>query len=139
MAELDTLAITNPMKEDFSVNFNGESYSIGAGANKSFPEFLAFHIAKHLSDKMLGEEVKKLKAKKSENPYRPEIGQMMVYDNPQRRITLYQILGTKDLVQQCIESYPFKGFIGEMDEYDKFVEKATKSSSKEDATEAESA
>lgn len=132
MAELDTIALTNPTDEDFSVNFNGEGYSVGAGATKPFPEFLAFHIAKHLSDKILGEEVKKLKMKKSENPFRPEIGQLMVYDNPKRRIALYQILGTKELVEECLNAFPHKGFIGEMSEYDAFVEKASKSAKKDE-------
>lgn len=124
MAELDTLQIRNPMKEDFEVRFNGELYTLVAGEEKSFPEFLAFHIAKHLSDKMLEKEVQKLRKVKSDNPYRPQVGQLMVYDNAKRRIALYDIIGSKEKVEECIASYPFKAFIGEMNEYDEYVAKA---------------
>jgi len=125
MAEFDTTSITNPMKEDFAVNFNGERYEIGAGEEKSFPEFLAFHVAKHLSDKMLGEEIEKVKKADKENPFNPRVGQLLVYDNPQRRMRLYDILGSKEKVEACINAYPFKGFIGELDEYDEYVAKNT--------------
>lgn len=123
MAELDTIVLTNPTKADFTVRFNGEPYSIAAGAQKSFPQFLGFHIAKHLSDSMLAEAVVKLKKENSENPYKPEVGQLLVYDNPKRRIALYQILGSKELVESCMNSYPFKGFIGIMQDYDDYVAK----------------
>lgn len=121
MAEFDTTSIANPLKEDFAVNFNGERYEIGAGEKKSFPEFLAFHIAKHLSDKMLGDEIEKVKKAEKENPFNPRVGQMLVYDNPQRRMRLYDILGSKEKVEACINAYPFKGFIGEISEYDEYV------------------
>lgn len=131
MAEFDTTSITNPMKEDFAVNFNGERYEIGAGEQKSFPEFLAFHIAKHLSDKMLNDEVQKIKNADKENPFNPRVGQMLVYDNPQRRMRLYDILGSKARVEACINAYPFKGFIGELEEYDNYVASTTVAPTKE--------
>lgn len=134
MAELDTIVVTNPTKDDFTVNFNGEPYFIGKSEQKAFPEFLAFHIAKHLSDKMLGEEVEKLRKEKTDNPYRPRVGQLMVYDNPKRRIALYQIFGDKDKVESCIAAYPFKGFVGEMREYDDFVTKESAKETKAKAT-----
>lgn len=123
MAELDTLGILNPTKEDFEVRFNGELYKLAKGAEKAFPEFLAFHIAKHLSDKMLNVEILKIRKTASENPYRPQVGQLMVYDNAKRRIALYEILRNKDTVQQCIEAFNFKAFIGEMSDYDEYVAK----------------
>lgn len=142
MAELDTIGILNPTKEEFVGKFNGESYPLAAGAEKAFPEFLAFHLAKHLSDKMLSEEVEKIRKAQKDDPYRPQVGQMMVYDNPKRRIALYDIFRSKEKVQQCIESYPFKAFIGEMAEYDDYVSKAeapkeAPKSSTKGATEAE--
>lgn len=123
MAEFDTTKVTNPTDSDFSVNFNGEQYTIGAGESKSFPEFLAFHIAKHLSDKMLGKDVERAKKKETENPFNPRVGQLLVYDNPERRMRLFDILGTKEKVEACINAYPFKGFIGEMEKYDDYVKK----------------
>ena len=123
MAELDTLRLVNPTKKDFEVRFNGELYKVGAGEEKSYPEFLAFHIAKHLSDEMLRVEIEKIRKQQSENPYRPQVGQLMVYDNAKRRIALYNILGSKTKVEDCIQSYPFKAFIGEMNEYDEYVAK----------------
>jgi len=139
MAELDTLGLTNPTKLDFEVRFNGELYRVGAGEQKAFPEFLAFHIAKHLSDKILSVEIEKIRKEHSENPYRPQIGQLMVYDNPKRRIALFDIFGTKEKVEACIAAYPFKSFIGEMNEYEDYVtkvmEKSTKAQEPEKAAE----
>jgi len=124
MAELDTLGLTNPTKEDFEIRFNGELYRVGAGEVKSFPEFLAFHVAKHLSDKMLSVEIEKIRKAHSDNPYRPQVGQLMIYDNAKRRIALFDIFGNKEKVEACIASYPFKSFIGEMKDYDEHVTKA---------------
>lgn len=124
MAELDTILIKNPTKEEFQVRFNGEMYKLQALEERAYPEFLAFHIAKHLSDKMLGKDVAKLKAKNKDNPYNPLVGQMMVYDNPQRRMYLFDIFNSKEKVEACVNAYPFKGFIGEVSEYDAYVEKA---------------
>lgn len=130
MAELDTLYVTNPTSDDFTVNFNGEPYTVGAGEKKSYPEFLGFHIAKHLSDKILREEIAKIRKKQTENPFRPQVGQLMVYDNPKRRIALYDILGDKTLVERCINAFPMKDFIGEIEEYDEYVEKQTEKAAK---------
>lgn len=133
MSELETITIYNPLKENFSVNFNGEPYVVPSQTEKSYPQFLAFHIAKHLTDKMLEEALVALKSKDEKNPYKPLVGQLMVYDNPKRRIALYKVLRTKELVETCMNNYPFKGFVGEMREYDEFVAEqektpATKSS-----------
>ncbi len=123
MAEFETINIKNPMKESFSVNFNGEPYTLAAGEEKSFPKFLAYHIAKHLSNKILGEEIIKMKSKKEYREVRenPLNSQMMNYDNPKRRIALYDILADKSLVQECVSVSPLKGFIGDMNEYDSYV------------------
>lgn len=126
MAELDTINVFNPTNEDFSVRFNGEMYSIGKQSEKAFPQFLGFHVAKHLSDAVMKPDIIKLKAKKSDNPYMPQVGQLVIHDNVVRRKALYDILRDKQLVQTCIESFPFKGFIGEMSEYDEYVAKKEK-------------
>ena len=123
MAELDTLYVTNPTTDDFTVNFNGEPYMIGAGEKKAFPEFLGFHVAKHLSDKIIREKILKIRKKTTENPYRPEVAQLQVYDNPTRRIALYDILQDKTLVERCVNAFPMKEFIGEIAEYDEYVSK----------------
>lgn len=123
MAELDTIAVVNPTKEEFVVRFNGEPYRIEAGETRTWPKFLAFHVAKHLSDKIIGKDIAKVKAQKTDSPFRPQVGQLQLYDNPTRRIALYDILNDKLLVEECIKSYPFKGFIGEMKDYDDYVAK----------------
>lgn len=123
-SEFETIEITNPLEEAFKVRFNGELYTIEAGAFKSYPRFLAFHIAKHLSDKMLIPEVEKRQKKQKEGDvYNPQIAQLMIYDNSYRRILLYNILKSKIMVEECIKAFPFKGFIGEMDEYEEHVAK----------------
>lgn len=131
MAEMDTLFVTNPLGVPFTIRFNGEPYVVPA-EGKHYPQFLAFHIAKHLSDVPINLAIQKSQTKKDvqENPYNPAIAQMQVYDNPMRRIALYDILGSKALVQACIESYPFKSFIGEMSEYDDYVAKKEKKAEK---------
>ena len=123
MAEYETINVRNPLKEAFSVNFNGEPYKLEAGEEKHFPKFLAFHIAKHLSNHIVGAEIIKLKAKKEYREVRenPLNSQMMNYDNPKRRIALFDILKSKELVQECVSVSPLKGFIGDMAEYDTYA------------------
>lgn len=127
MAELDTLVITNPTKEDFQFRFNGELYEpIPAGASKSYPGFLAFFAAKHLSEKMLQPERAKLIAaeeKAKGSPYVPAVSVLMNHDNVPRRKALYAILGGRQLVENCIITMNLKSFIGEMSEYDEYVAK----------------
>lgn len=128
MAELDTIKLSNPTSEDFIQNFNGEPYTVKAGQSKSFAQFVGFHIAKHLATKMVLSTFSK---KDRNDPKKAiSIGQHTHYDNPKLRIALYQIFGDKDLVQKTILLYPYKGFIGEMDEYKNFVEKSEKKSEK---------
>lgn len=132
MAELDAVQIKNPTLEDFTHNYNGEPYTIKVGETKSFAKYVAFHLAKHLSTKMIVEDLEKKATKKeleelqtkANSRLASSIGQLNVYDSPERRIALYKMLGNKDLVQTVIKSYPFKGFVGEMATYDKFVEES---------------
>jgi len=134
MAELDNISVTNPTEENFLVRYNGEPYQLSAGASKEFAQHLAIHMAKHLSDKILGEEIvaykkKRDSAKGERMPFDPKVAQMIVYDNPRRRIVLYDILGDKTHVEQVINAYPFKGFIGNISEYDEYVAKKQKAGS----------
>lgn len=127
MAEFDTIQVTNPLNENFEFRFNGELYTLKAKDTQEWMRALAFHCAKHLSSKLLVPEIKKLKDKrikdKIENPFLPEVTLLTAYDNPKRRIALYKILQDKTLVQQCIDKYPFKSFVGDIGEYDSFVAK----------------
>ena len=118
MNELDVIKLTNPTSEDFTVAFNGQPFTIKAGTTESFSKFVGFHIAKHLSTKMIEDEIPE-KVRKNQPVL---VAQRTVYDSHYRRIALYKILGNKDVVVQVIAAYPFKGFIGEMKEYEKFVE-----------------
>lgn len=125
MAELDTINLINPTSKDFTQNFNGEPYTIKTGESKTFAQFVGFHIAKHLATKMVLDTFSK---KDRNDPKKAiAIGQHTHYDNPKLRIALYKIFKDKDLVQKTILLYPYKGFIGEMDEYKNFVEKEEKS------------
>jgi len=122
--EFDSIEVVNPLDEEFTVRFNGQPYKLDAEERRSFPYFLGFHIAKHLSDKMLQPDLQKIKKEKGGNgEFNPKNAQLMVYDNPRRRMTLYEILGKEELVQACIEAFPFKAFIGEMKEWTQFLEK----------------
>lgn len=123
MAELDTLWVHNPLPQDFKWRYNGEMYSVPAENGKSFPQGLAFHMAKHLSDACLAPQWEKLQKEKASGEENQRVNQAVIYDTPQRRIALYDILGSKELVQECINAFNFKGFIGEMSVYDEYVEK----------------
>lgn len=130
MQELEVIEITNPTSEDFSWPFNGEKFAIKAGETKGFAKSVGFHLAKHLSTKIICDEAMAKAGKKAlEDPKSPihvKISQLNTYDTHERRIALYKILGDIDKVVQVIANYPFKGFVGDMDEYQKFVESSKK-------------
>ena len=136
LKEYDSVVINNPISEDFTQKFNGEPYTIKAGESKGFAKFVAFHLAKHLSTLIVESEAAKDITKKDLGDPRAavhsKISQLQVHDTHERRIALYKILGDEDLVIQVISAYPFKGFIGEMEEYKKFVEQSKKSSNQAD-------
>ncbi len=125
--DLSAVYITNPTSEDFTWNYNGEPYTIKAGATTPYAKPVAFHLAKHLSTQMIvGEVEAKMLKKETENknaPIHVKISQLSIYDTHERRIALYKILKNAQTVVELISRYPFKGFIGEMGEYQKFVEK----------------
>lgn len=132
MAEFDSVKINNPTAEDFTVNFNGEPYSIKANESKDFAKYVGFHMAKHLSTKMIDAEYveknkKFLYGNAQQDPRvraaQAEHAQLMVFDNPLRRKALYKIMGDEKLAEEVVKSYPFKGFIGDMKEYVDFVAK----------------
>jgi hypothetical protein len=57
-----------------------------------------------------------------------------VYDNPTRRIALYDILQDKTLVERCVNAFPMKEFIGEIAEYDEYVSKKEAKEEKAEVT-----
>lgn len=129
MAEFDTISLVNPTKEDFLWKFNGEAYDLPAESTKVFAQFVGFHLAKHLSSKMVeAEATEEYKKKKDVTPQQKgnAIAQRVVYDSPWRRIALYKILGNVESVEKCISLYPFKGFLGDMEIYKEFVAKSSK-------------
>lgn len=128
MAELDAVEIYNPTKEDFTWRYNGEPYTVPSKGKKSFAKYVAFHLAKHLSTKMISDMFSKEEHADRNKVF--EISQLNVYDNPKRRITLYQILKDVLLVQEVIKAYPFKGFLGDMTEYESYVKKEETSRTK---------
>src|SRR3990167_10604417 len=126
--ELEVIEITNPTSEDFSWRYNGEPYTIKAGETRSFAKPIAFHLAKHLSTMMVVKDEEKNMTKADKlNPNASihiKIAQLSTSDTHERRIALYKILGDENRVVEVISHYPFKGFIGDMDVYQKFVEKS---------------
>lgn len=125
--DLSAVNITNPTSEDFTWNYNGEPYTIKAGATTPFAKPVAFHLAKHLSTQMVVSPLQEGMSKKDIDnknaPVHVKISQLSIYDTHERRIALYKILKNAQTVVELISRYPFKGFIGEMGEYQKFVEK----------------
>ena len=129
LKEHDAVFLKNPTDENFAWKFNGQEYNVKAGEIKSFSKFVTFHLAKHLSTKMITESVeRKLTKKQLENrndPVHTQLSQLNIYDTHERRIALFKILGNEFLVEQVISQYPFKGFIGDMSVYKDFVQKQT--------------
>jgi len=128
MAELDTIELYNPTLKDFTHNFNGEPYTIKSKEIKSFSQWSGIHLAKHLATRILTDEVnKKYPGElKPEDARRKgvELSQAINYDNPRLRIALYKILKKVDTVELVVTRYPYKGFVGDMDVYKRFVSEA---------------
>ena len=110
MSEFDTIFITNPTDEDFTWNYNGEPYTLKANVETQMPHFLARHLSKHLSDKILRSHfLKKVQKKRyKDNPalQDPEQYQYCMLDTHDRRIALYKILHSKEEVERTIKAYP---------------------------------
>ena len=124
MSELDAVILFNPTNQDFAHHFNGELYSISANSSKPFAQKVGFHLAKHLATKMVNDS---FSTEDKKDPKKSlMISQHTVYDNPKLRIALFKILKDKMLVQEVVIAYPYKGFIGEMLEYEQFVENSEK-------------
>ena len=67
--KLESVEITNPTSEDFTWRYNGSPYTIKAGERKAFAKPVAYHLAKHLSTKMVEQEaISKMTKKDLENP-----------------------------------------------------------------------
>ena len=126
--DLEAVEITNPTAEDFAWRFNGTLYSIKTGETKQFARPVAYHLAKHLSSKMISDEATASMTKKDiENPnaaIHVKVSQLHTYDTHERRIALFKILKDETRVVDVIKRYPIKGFIGDMSAYKAFVEKS---------------
>jgi len=149
MAELDVVQVTNPSSEDFTHNFNGEPYTILAGESKTFAQFVAYHLAKHLSSKLIDEEVRsKAKTKDLEtmnSKVNFELAQQQVYDTPKRRIALFKMfdLGGNDFsiieenIKNVLQRYPFKGTLGDLSIWTKFLAEESAKRTKKDTPKKE--
>lgn len=130
LKEHDSVFIKNPTSEDFSWKFNGELYTVGTGEEKAFSKFVSFHLAKHLSTQMIVEEatsgIKKKDLEDPKSPLHSQVSQLNIYDTPERRIALHKILNNEELVVAVISAYPFKGFVGDMDLYKKYLNELKK-------------
>lgn len=128
--DLTAVPITNPTSEDFTWRYNGEPYTIKAKETTMFAKPVAYHLAKHLSTEMVTKEaLKGITKKDMDNPnaaIHVKVAQLNTYDTHERRIVLHKILGDGNKVLDLITRYPFKGFIGDMALYQKFVETEVK-------------
>jgi len=132
--DLESVELFNPTALDFTWRYNGTPYTIAAGEKKAFAKPVAYHLAKHLSSRMVVEEEwQKLTHKQAEtakadhrNAIHLKVAQLQTYDTHERRVALYKILLDTKRVLDVITHYPFKGFIGEMNLYQEFVEKVQK-------------
>lgn len=134
--DLTAIEITNPTSESFTWQYNGQPYTLEAGESKAFARPVSYHLAKHLSTQMVVGEVKGSMTKKDqENPHAKvhvKVSQLTIYDTHERRVALYKILKDEQRVVEVITRYPFKGFIGDMEIYKAFVDKAKAAGSKKE-------
>lgn len=119
MAQLDVITLFNPTAGDFVGTWNGEDYTLPKNGSESFSKFVGFHLATNLAKQLINDSFSD--ADKKDPKKSILISQTLLYDNPRLRIALYKILRSVPLVQECIMSYPYKGFVGDMDEYKNFV------------------
>ena len=126
--DLSVVSITNPTSDDFTWKYNGEPYTVKAKETANYAKPVAYHLAKHLSTKMVSDDALAGVSKKDmDNPHAQihvKVSQLHTYDTHERRIALYKILGDGQKVIEVIQRYPFKGFIGDMALYQAFLEKA---------------
>lgn len=135
LQEFDSVFLHNPTSEDFTYKFDGKPYTIKAGEIRGFSKFVSFHLAKHLSTKIVVDEAMSKMTKKQKedrnDPAHGRIAQLANYDTHERRIALFNILGNEELVTQVCAIYPFKGFVGEMGTYQSYVEEAKRAKDKD--------
>lgn len=128
--DLESVELTNPTDADFTWRYNGIPYTILAKETKQFAKPVAYHLAKHLSTNMVTDELMKTATKKDmDNPnaaIHVKAAQLTTYDTHERRIALYKILKDESKVPAVVQRYPFKGFIGDMNIYQEFVQKKEK-------------
>lgn len=147
MATLDQIFITNPTETEFEVRYDGEKYTLQAHEETTKTQFLARHMAKHLSDRMMindfyGIQKDFTKKHKSLSPHQvdqqlgTEKTRLTMQDSPERRIALYKVLRSTVEVNNTIDAYPqFKSkkkkdgsiefsTVGDIEIYNEFVEKS---------------
>lgn len=147
MSTLDQIFICNPTDTDFEVQYDKEFYYLKAGEETTRVIDLAYHMAKHLSSRMLIKEfyeIHKVFVKNHKNLTPHQVDQqlgtqknmLVMQDCPERRIALYKILRSKDDVEAVLHAYPqFKtkrrkdktvefSVVGDISIYNEFVEKA---------------
>lgn len=132
-SEYEAVSVTNPTSKEFTQNFNGEPYTVGALETKNFARNAAYHFAYKLSQKILEDEFpfsKKKQTEQERNVEATRFSQLTLYDNPKRRMALFRIvkdvLVVQDVIAKTLLSH--RGWLegkhmGTMDEYKKFVEK----------------
>lgn len=68
----DLTEIYNPLSKDFVWTHNGKPYILPAGKTSTFPEFLAYHFAKHLAKTIVYGNFEKEIAEKSKGQITPD-------------------------------------------------------------------
>src|SRR3990167_3682717 len=53
---LESVIVFNPLNKDFTHGWEGVDYTIPTETERSFPEFLAHHLAKHLAEFIAGRQ-----------------------------------------------------------------------------------
>ena len=71
----DVMVVCNIDKEDFTVKWDGNPYTIEAGSTRMMPRFLAVHYAKHLVDCIINRTPKN---KTSNQELRKKLGEQII-------------------------------------------------------------
>lgn len=71
----DVMVVCNIDKEDFTVKWDGNPYTVEAGCTRMMPRFLAVHFAKHLIDCVINRTPK---SKTSDQSLRESLGNQII-------------------------------------------------------------
>lgn len=89
-----SIGVYNPLEEDFHCKFGGKDKVLKAGEKTVLPEHVAYHLAKHLADKILREDMNEFLQEKFKGL--DDNGREKWRVNEQQTITKPELMAVRD-------------------------------------------